>query len=127
MIVSRRRWYGHDELDQAVAVRGEAERLTALARWRAANDVPEEVVFKTSSPVGRGVRQQLFARSRRDKPQYIDLSSALLTRVMPRLLERRRDGYAEEALPGMADSPHAFEWVVEVSRPAFGDFGIEEA
>lgn len=131
VIVSRRRWYGHDELASAVDTQGDAQRLVALARWRAANDVPDEVVFKT--PSGPLVRRggegggQRPTRSRRDKPQYIDLASALLTRVMPRLLERRNEGFLEEALPPMAGSPHAFEWVAEVSRPAFGDFGIEEA
>lgn len=128
VIVSRRRWYGHDELARAVETQGDAQRLVALARWRAANDVPDEVVFKTpSGPLVRGGGSQRPMRSRRDKPQYIDLSSALLARVLPRLLERRNEGFLEEALPPMASSPHAFEWVVEVSRPAFGDFGIEEA
>lgn len=129
IVLSRRRWYGHEELDRAVDIKSDAERLAALARWRAANDVPEEVVFKTpAGPIGRGGGgPRRPTRSRRDKPQYIDLSSALLTRVMPRLLERRNEGYLEEALPPMAGSPHAFEWVVEVSRPAFGDFSIEEA
>lgn len=130
-IVSRRRWYGHDELARAVDTQGDAQRLVALAQWRAVNDAPDEVVFKTPSASlfgrGSGAGASRVTRSRRDKPQYIDLSSALLTRVLPRLLERRNEGYLEEALPPMAGSPHAFEWVVEVSRPAFGDFTIEEA
>ncbi len=130
VIISRRRWYGHDEFDQAVNAKDEVERLAALARWRAVNEVPEEVVFKTpSGPPGppRSPGATRAKPARRDKPQYVDLSSGLFTRVMPRLLERRQDGYVEEALPVMADSPHAFEWVVEVSRPAFGEFVIEEA
>ncbi len=124
VILSRRRWYGHEELDRAVAARGDAERLTALARWRAAHEVPEEVMVKT--PVGPGGFTP-GSRSRRDKPQYIDLSSGLFARVLPRLLERRGDGYLEEALPRIGDSQHVFEWVVEASRPAFGDFAVEEA
>lgn len=131
VILSRRRWYGHEELDRAAAARGDAERLTALARWRAAHEIPEEVVVKT--PIGPGgfmpgggSGRPGGGRSRRDKPQYIDLSSGLFARVLPRLLERRGDGYLEEALPGIGDSPHVFEWVVEASRPEFGDFAVEE-
>jgi hypothetical protein len=129
VILSRRRWYGHEELDQAVAARGDAERLTALARWRAAHEVPEEVVVKTPMAPG-GFRPgggPGGGRSRRDKPQYVDLSSGLFARVLPRLLERRGDGYLEEALPRIGDSAHVYEWVVEASRPAFGDFTVEEA
>lgn len=130
VIMSRRRWYGHDELDQAVAARGDAERLVALASWRSAHDVPEEVMFKSppAQPAFGTGWAQVIGRSRRDKPQYVDLSSALVTRVMPRLVERRsHGGYLEEALPGLADFPNVFEWVVEVSRPAFGNFSVEEA
>ncbi len=130
VIMSRRRWHGHAELDRAVAARGDAERLMALASWRSAYDVPEEIMFKSPPrrPNPGNGWAAIDARSRRDKPQYIDLSSALVTRVMPRLIERRPDGgYLEEALPGLADSPNVFEWVVEVSRPAFGDFSVEEA
>jgi hypothetical protein len=131
VILSRRRWYGHEELDLAVAARGDAERLSALARWRAAHEVPEEVVVKTPMAPGGfrpgGGSGGPGGRSRRDKPQYIDLSSGLFARVLPRLLERRGDGYLEEALPRIGDSRHVFEWVVEASRPAFGDFAVEEA
>jgi hypothetical protein len=45
-----------------------------------------------------------------------------MVRVLPRVLERRSSGYLEEAMPGVRDGRHAFEWVVEYDRPAGGRF-----
>jgi hypothetical protein len=64
----------------------------------------------------------LQAHRRRQKPQYVDLASALSVRVLPRLADRRGVGHLEETLPAVADGPHAIEWIVEISRPAGGRF-----
>jgi len=64
---------------------------------------------------------------RREKPQYIDLASALTVRVLPRLLERRAVGsYLEEALPGVRQGRHATEWIIEFDRPAGARFQLEK-
>jgi hypothetical protein len=82
--------------------------------------VPEEVVLKTTpedhGPLAAGA-PDVTANRLAQKPQYVDLSSALAARVLPRMLERRTGpGFVEEALPAVGDSPHATEWVVEVGR-----------
>ncbi|MCH0561747.1 MULTISPECIES: lantibiotic dehydratase family protein [unclassified Streptomyces] len=123
VVLGRRRWYPGDDFPAEAGALGEAEHLIALTDWRAAHDVPEEVVAKT--PLGGlpsregddGVRAYVQAR-RRDKPQYLDLGSALTARVLPRLLDRRSPGYLEEALPGVRPGRHAVEWAVEYDLPA---------
>ena len=127
-VLARRRWYGGRELADAVAAGpGEPDRLLALSAWRARHGVPEEIVLKTpfdddyrraANESGEGVREH----RRRQKPQYVDLACALNVRVLPRLMERRSAGYVEEALPGVADGAHAFEWVVEIGRAPGGPF-----
>ncbi len=132
VVVSRRRWYGGDELDTAVATGpDEHDRLLALTAWRSRYDVPEEVVVKTA-PADDGPLSvsapDTQERRLRQKPQYVDLTSALGTRVLPRMLDRRSGaedgavGFLEEALPGVADGTHATEWVVEVGRRPGGRF-----
>ena len=115
VVIARRRWYGGGELATAVgAGPDEHERLLALTAWRAHHGVPEEVVVKTvpedEGPLSSGA-PDAQPRAPAHKPQYVDLSSALSTRVLPRMLERRADGgrrdYLEEALPGVADGTHA--------------------
>jgi hypothetical protein len=65
----------------------------------------------------------------KQKPQYVDLSCALSTRVLPRMLDRRiaenAVDYLEEALPGVVDDTHAYEWVVEIGRRPGGLFQYE--
>ena len=131
VVIARRRWYGGEELDTALtAGPDEHERLLALTAWRARHDVPEEVVIKTI-PEDEGplsvAAPDAMSRRLAQKPQYVDLSSALSARVLPRMLERRTadgdgGGYLEEALPGVADGTHAAEWVVEISRRPGGRF-----
>ncbi|MBR7742525.1 lantibiotic dehydratase [Phycicoccus sp. BSK3Z-2] len=130
VVVSRARWYPGADLEQALAEPDEAERLLAVARWRAAHGVPHEVVVKSvpadSGPASVGSPDAQAVRFR-SKPQYVDLDSALCVRVLPRMLERRggEDApalYLEEAAPGVRPGTHAAEWVVEVSRPAGGRF-----
>ncbi|MFR9795082.1 lantibiotic dehydratase [Streptomyces sp. MS06] len=123
VVLGRRRWYPGDDFPAAAGSLSEAEHLIALTEWRAAHEVPEEVVAKT--PLGGlpsrdgddGVRAYVKSR-RRDKPQYLDLGSALTARVLPRLLDRRSPGYLEEALPGVRPGRHAVEWAVEYDLPA---------
>ncbi|MFE3740225.1 lantibiotic dehydratase [Streptomyces sp. NPDC059134] len=128
VLIGRRRWYGGAELDTAVATGpAEHERLLALTAWRARHGVPEEVVVKSApedeGPLSVGA-PDVQSKRLQQKPQYVDLSSALAVRVLPRMLERRGEGasYLEEALPGVADGPHATEWVLEVGRRAGGRF-----
>ncbi|MEU4882916.1 hypothetical protein ACH4NV_31025 [Streptomyces althioticus] len=128
VVIGRRRWYGGSELDAAVAgAADEHERLLALTAWRARHGVPEEIVVKSApddeGPLSVGA-PDVQSRRLQQKPQYVDLSSALAVRVLPRMLERRGEGvnYLEEALPGVTDGTHATEWVVEVGRTAGGRF-----
>ncbi|MFJ9522857.1 lantibiotic dehydratase [Kitasatospora sp. NPDC101801] len=125
VVLQRRRWYAGADFPEAAGSRTEAEHLIALTTWRAAHQVPEEVVAKT--PLGglpsrqgaEGVSAYVKAR-RRDKPQYLDLGSALMARALPRLLDRRGRGYLEEALPGVRAARHAVEWAVEFDLPGAG-------
>ena len=127
-VLSRRRWYGGREMADAVAAGpAEHDRLLALTKWRARHCIPAEIVLKT--PLDDGYRREAIASGedaqahrQRQKPQYVDLQSALSVRVLPRLMERRSPGYLEEALPGVGDGPHAAEWVIEIGRPAGGTF-----
>ena len=130
VVVSRARWFPGDDLDAALAEPDECRRLLAVARWRQAHGVPEQVVVKSMpadagpASVGSPEAQEVRFRS---KPQYIDLTSALCVRVLPRMLERRGGPdapavYLEEAAPDITAGPHAAEWVVEVARPAGGHF-----
>ncbi|WP_405700035.1 lantibiotic dehydratase family protein [Streptomyces sp. NBC_01383] len=130
VLIGRRRWYGGAELETAVATGQDGpERLLALTAWRARHGVPEEVVIKSApedeGPLSVGA-PDVQSKRLQQKPQYVDLTSALAVRVLPRMLERRGDGptggYLEEALPGVTDGTHATEWVVEVGRTAGGTF-----
>jgi hypothetical protein len=131
VMIARRRWYGGDELDRAVAAGpDEHDRLLALTAWRGRHDVPEEVVIKTApdddGPLSVSA-PEVKSRRLQQKPQYVDLTSALSVRVLPRMLDRRQSdgsgtGYLEEALPGVVDGTHAAEWVVEVGRRPGGRF-----
>ncbi|MFI0241760.1 hypothetical protein [Streptomyces sp. NPDC016845] len=128
VVIGRRRWYGGTELDTAVAAGpDEHERLLALTAWRARHGVPEEVVIKSApddeGPLSVGA-PDVQSKRLQQKPQYVDLSSALAARVLPRMLERRGGGadYLEEALPGVTDGTHATEWVLEVGRAAGGAY-----
>ncbi|WP_329283273.1 hypothetical protein [Streptomyces sp. NBC_00691] len=130
VLIGRRRWYGGEELGAALAAGPEEhERLLALNAWRAKYGVPEEVVVKTvpedEGPLSVGA-PDIQSKRLQQKPQYVDLSSALGARVLPRMLERRGadtgGSYLEEALPGVVDGTHATEWVVEVGRTAGGRF-----
>ena len=135
VVVARRRWYPGEDFDAALAGAAgaepgrEAEQLIRLARWRAAHQVPEEVVVKTPlmGTLNHGDPDETrgyVAGRRRDKPQYVDLGSALMTRVLPRLMQRRDESYLEEALPAVRRGARALEWVVEFDRPAGGRFQV---
>lgn len=134
VIVARQRWYGGQDFAAATEHPADAERLARLARWRARHGVPEEIMLKTPVSAFANRRDRPApgagrAQRQREKPQYVDLSSALLTRALPRFLERRREGFLEEALPAAGASPHATEWIVDAYRAAGGRFvcGVEES
>ncbi|GAA5152537.1 hypothetical protein GCM10023340_33030 [Nocardioides marinquilinus] len=124
VVVARRRWYPGPDLDDAVRAPDDATRLVELTRWRARHGVPAEVVLKTI-PRDTGPDSAVTAESQdfrlRNKPQYLDLASAVAVHALPRMLERRAHdtvSYLEEAAPAVGESPHATEWVVEVvQRP----------
>jgi hypothetical protein len=122
-MLARRRWYGGSELGTAVAAGpSESDRLLALTAWRARHGVSEEVVLKTPIDAVPGPDEDGPVYRNQRKPQYVDLTSALHVRVLPRLLQRRDAGYLEEALPAVADGGHAFEWIVEIGRRSGGPF-----
>jgi hypothetical protein len=124
VVVSRRRWYPGTDFPARASARDDVDYLLALTQWRARHDVPAEVMLKAvfDGPVmwdslkASSSREQFFELRQRSKPQYVDLSSALMTRVLPRLQERRPGGFVEEALPGLGGGGHASEWMVEMAR-----------
>jgi hypothetical protein len=123
VIVSRRRWLTSSEAFPDVDAHADAGGLLlALARWRAEQGAGEEVVFKTPVPerlqTSDRALKDMFAERQREKPQYVDLTSALHARLLARLLRRRGDGFVEEALPSLRDGSHALEWVVDFERSA---------
>ncbi|MFF4578078.1 hypothetical protein [Streptomyces sp. NPDC001389] len=124
VVLQRRRWYPGEDFEQAVRQGpGEADRMLALTRWRARHGVPAEIVLKPSAGTGPGSGPGSGRSTpKQRKPQYVDLSSALLGRVLPRFLDRDGSGFVEEALPAAGASPHAYEWAVEISRPSGGRF-----
>lgn len=131
VVLQRRRWYVRDDFAQAVgAGPSDTDRLVALTRWRARYGVPDEVLLKSAADWAQRMAglaaKQPVEPDRQGKPQYVDLSSALFTRALPRFLERRGDSMLEEALPAVGQSRNAFEWVVEISRPAGGRFGYQK-
>ncbi|WP_406103467.1 hypothetical protein OG698_14785 [Streptomyces sp. NBC_01003] len=104
VLIGRRRWYGGDELITAVAAGpDEYDRFLALTAWRVRHGVAAEVVIK-NAPEGEGPLSvgapDVQSKRLQQKPQYIDLTSALSARVLPRMLDRRgADGCSlEEAL-----------------------------
>ncbi|MEU1316175.1 hypothetical protein [Streptomyces tibetensis] len=120
LVLQRRRWYLDEQLRDVAAGHAEGpELLAALAGLRARHGLPAELLVKTDAMATRRID---FAERRRQKPQYLDLDSALLARVLPRMLERRQAGHLEEALPRITDSPHAVEWIVEIGRLSGGPF-----
>ncbi|WNM34721.1 hypothetical protein RKE30_32300 [Streptomyces sp. Li-HN-5-11] len=134
VVLARRRWYGGAELASVLSnATAEHERPAALTAWRARHDVPEEVVVKTASgqePPRTLDPADVLPRRLQHKPQYVDLCSALSTRVLPKMLERRATreetvDYLEEALPSVVDGTHAQEWVVEIGRSPGGLFQYE--
>ena len=129
VVLARRRWYGGAEFAEVAATPAEHDRLFAVTAWRDRHDVPDEIVIKTT-PEEEGPRAvgapEAQARRLRQKPQYVDLASALSVRVLPRMLERRTEDsgveYLEEALPSVVDGTYATEWVVEIDRRPGGLF-----
>ena len=121
VVIARRRWYPGPDLGDALGRGGDdTGRLVELTRWRARHGIPAEVVLKTV-PLDTGPDSAVTAESQdfrlRNKPQYLDLASAVAVHALPRMLERRSEEaltYLEEAAPGVEESPHATEWVVEV-------------
>jgi len=127
--LQRARWYPGLDFPAAPQPGQDAAYLMDINAWRSAHAVPEQIVAKT--PIARwphdaatpGAGNYLQGR-RREKPQYVDLASALMVRSLPRMVERRGSGYFEEALPAVRNGVHATEWAIELDRPAFGRFAI---
>ncbi|QMU78095.1 hypothetical protein GXW83_22745 [Streptacidiphilus sp. PB12-B1b] len=131
VVLQRRRWYPGADFPTAPGPEGPAGHLVDLTTWRAAHGVPEEVVIKSdfdhSSFNRESANRSYLVNRRREKPQYVDLASALAVRVLPRLLERRPNGgYLEEALPGVRQGRHATEWLIEYDRPAGARFQLRK-
>jgi len=138
-VLQRRRWYPGRDLPAPTEPTDEVADLLALTAWRARHDVPEQIVVKTplwrmphlgredEGPAAAARIQQIVAARRREKPQYVDLSSALMVRVLPMLMQRRRMGYFEEALPGVRNGAHAAEWALELDRLPRGTAGAGAA
>jgi hypothetical protein len=126
VVVGRRRWYPGADFP-APEHTDDTGYLLEVTRWRARHGVPDEVLVK-SAPEPTAIVDPAAALAwyqrvcRRGKPQYVDLASAVMVRVLPRVLERRGTGYLEEALPGVRDGRNAFEWIVEYDRPSGGRF-----
>jgi hypothetical protein len=126
VVVGRRRWYLGADFPRRADSDNDVEYLLALTRWRATNGVPAEVMLKSAldGPTmwetlnAQGPRDRFLELRRQAKPQYVDLSSGVMTRILPRLMDRRPPGYVEEALPSMAGGGHAREWMIEMRRPA---------
>ncbi|KWT63925.1 hypothetical protein ADL21_00830 [Streptomyces albus subsp. albus] len=127
IVLQRQRWYPGTDFP---TLEGDtAATMAALVRWRARHGVPDQVFWKSPLPESffneledGDVREHFFQDRRRNKPQYVDLSSVLMGRSLRRFLHRRDAGYVEEALPRAETTRHAFEWVAELGRPAFGQF-----
>ena len=125
VVLSRRRWYPGDDFPTAAQTPDGVEYLLALTAWRARHGAPAEVMLKSDfeGPVlweslGEvGPRERFFELRNQSKPQYVDLASATMTRVLPRLLERRPASCLEEARPALTARGHASEWMIEMSRP----------
>lgn len=122
-VVARRRWYGGTDLtDVAQGPGADADRWLELTRWRSRHGVPAEVFLKggpTDDAPWWDTRsaEGMAAQRQQQKPQYLDLDSALTARVLSRVFERRGgETYLEEAAPANVDGGNAYEWVVEVSR-----------
>jgi hypothetical protein len=124
--LQRARWYPGLDFPAAPQPGQDAAYLMDINAWRSAHGVPEQIMAKT--PVGRWPQDANPAAGnylqgrRREKPQYVDLASALMVRNLPRMVERRGSGYFEEALPAVRNGVHATEWAIELDRPAFGRF-----
>jgi hypothetical protein len=124
VILARRRWYLGEDFPARPDYGSDAGHLLELARWRGRCAVPAEVVVKSAfdGPTmwdnlsAAGPRDRFLELRRQAKPQYVDLESALMARILPRLLERRPAGYVEEALPAVASGGHALEWMIEMRR-----------
>lgn len=129
-VLQRRRWYPGADLPAPVQPADEVDDLITVTAWRARHDVPEQIVIKTPLRTPRLVREddeqqdsaararirEMVAERQREKPQYVDLASALMVRVLPKLVERRRLGFFEEALPAVRTGVHAAEWAIELDH-----------
>lgn len=129
-VLQRRRWYPGADLPAPAQPADEVADLIAVTAWRARHDVPEQIVIKTplwapqlvreddeqQDAAARARIQQMVAERQREKPQYVDLASALMVRVLPKLVERRRLGFFEEALPAVRTGVHAAEWAIELDH-----------
>jgi hypothetical protein len=132
VVLQRRRWYPGPDFPAVPGPEGAAQHLVDVTAWRAAHGVPEEIMIKSDLGYGslsrRDRNRTYLLNRRREKPQYVDLASALAVRILPRLLDRRAPGsYLEEALPGVRAGRPASEWIIEFDRPAGGRFKVRSS
>ncbi|WP_457031018.1 hypothetical protein [Kitasatospora sp. P5_F3] len=116
VVLQGRRWYPGEDLPTATG----PGLLCALADWRAAHDVPEELLLVEPHPAGTDPGGVLgLPPTAPDRNRYVDLGSALLAETVREL---PGGGYLEEVAVGVQDGAHALEWVLEYDRAPGGRF-----
>ncbi|KQV13252.1 MULTISPECIES: hypothetical protein [unclassified Kitasatospora] len=116
VVLQGRRWYPGEDLPTATG----PGLLCELADWRAAHDVPEELLLVEPRPAGTDLDGLLgLLPSAPDRTRYVDLGSALLAETVREL---PGGGYLEEVPVGVQDGAHALEWVLEYDRTPGGRF-----
>ncbi|MFD0574066.1 hypothetical protein ACFQ0T_38715 [Kitasatospora gansuensis] len=113
VVLQGRRWYPGEDLPTATG----PGLLCALADWRAAHDVPEELLLVAPRPAGPGVLGR--SATAPDRTRYVDLGSALLAETVREL---PAGGHLEEVPVGVQDGAHALEWILEYDRAPGGRF-----
>ncbi|MFF8533125.1 hypothetical protein ACF07B_14385 [Streptomyces sp. NPDC015532] len=116
VVLQGRRWYPGEDLPTATG----PGLLCALADWRAAHDVPEELLLVGPRPADTGLDGLLGPLpTAPDRTRYVDLGSALLAETVRELPV---GGCLEEVPVGVQDGAYALEWVLEYDRAPGGRF-----
>lgn len=114
VVLQGRRWYPGEDLPTATG----PGLLCALADWRAAHDVPEELLLVEPRPADTDGLLGLLPTAP-DRTRYVDLGSALLAETVREL---PGGGCLEEVPVGVQDGEYALEWVLEYDRAPGGRF-----
>ncbi|MER7755335.1 lantibiotic dehydratase [Kitasatospora sp. NPDC097643] len=129
VVLARRRWHLPAAVLDALRADLAADAgpaglpCTAVARWRALLQLPEQLfLHPVPEPSAGEVADEFVARLRAPKPQPVDLGNPLHLHCLSKWLTRHPGGVIlEEALPagaGQPDPTHTVELVVETYRPA---------